>query len=866
VSIEILGADLRWPLFAAALALAALALFLRTRLRRSRSADGAAAAAPHRLTETIAVAAASLAALALVLLLVDRTVAFIMQEHVHAATAAPAGAEGTTFNEYRWVLLAPWGRAGLALGVVAALLVLILSWRAGARLTSPWRRVAVFGLRTGAVCSALILFLEPAVELRQVAREPNRVAIVVDDSRSMALREDPTGTSRSERARALLDASADTFSAWRGPHILDFYAFSEDLALTSEGALANAEPTGPGTLMRQALEQLRSRYRGRDLAGIVLVSDGIPTGDFAADIDTGPSRDFLRSLEARIHTVWVGRPGLRDIAVARVLADEFAFVRTVAKIKAVVRSTGYKKRRIAVTLSNDGVPLRQKWVEVGPGQTDVKVVFEFTPQRVGKYVYEISTPVASDEAVAENNTRSFVLRVIRDKIRVLQVAGQPSWDVHQLRQMLKQNPNVDLISFFILRTQDDVSLVPNQELSLIPFPTHELFQNELPSFDVIFLQNFEYMPYGIGVYLDNIRQYIETGGGMAMIGGALSFASGGYAGTPLAEAIPVHLPGGFRSPHNLLDTAMFKPQLTKQGRLHPITTLRYEVRDNQQAWSSLPELEGVNVVGPARAKATVLATHPRLKVKQRGRRRRTQPMPVMVASDYGKGRTLAVTTDSVWRWGFVGAAEPTRDGRHYYKFWENAIRWLIQDPDLEHLHVESDAVEYTPDSPPARLDVRLLGRDYTPLAGGEVELEILRGANPLKTEKVAEASLVLGDAGEASHHLERLQPGVYRVQAKARVDDQAVAATDIFLVREGSKEMDQPAADDDKLHAIATATGGRHLGRANELPSDLPFAEPRIVRVDRRSEVELWSRPALLFLAFFFLGLEWLVRQRSGYL
>ena len=84
-------------------------------------------------------------------------------------------------------------------------------------------------------------------------------------------------------------------------------------------------------------------------------------------------------------------------------------------------------------------------------------------------------PVAPNEAVTTNNTRSFVVRVIRDKIRVLQVAGSPSWDVRALRAMLKSNPNVDLISFFILRTQDSISLVPNDEMSLIPFPTRELF-------------------------------------------------------------------------------------------------------------------------------------------------------------------------------------------------------------------------------------------------------------------------------------------------------------------------------------------------------------------------------------------------------
>jgi uncharacterized membrane protein len=681
--------------------------------------------------------------------------------------------------------------------------------------------------------------------------------VLVDESRSMALRDDKDGPTRQQRARDLLEDSADTFAAWRERHHIDFYGFADALAPGSEQGVASAEPTGPATQVRQALEHARSRYDGRDLAGIVLVSDGVATDDFAEGASDGAARDLLRSLDTRVHTVWAGRPGLRDVAIARVNADEFAFVRTVVKVEVIVRSTGYGARRVPVTLSAEGKPMRQKWANLGAGQVEAKVEFEFTPPKVGKYVYEVATPVAADEAVAENNARAFVMRVIRDKIRVLQVAGQPSWDVHALRRMLKENPNVDLISFFILRTQEDLSLVPNDELSLIPFPTRELFLEELPSFDLIVLQNFEYAPYGIGVYLERIREYVEGGGGLAMLGGAHSFASGGYSGSPLEDALPVELPSPMRAPRDLLDTRMFRPVLTAQGEGHPVAALRYDQRDNQAVWSKLPELEGVNLVGDARKGAAVLAVHPTLTTPSRKR------MPVMVAGDYGEGRTLVVTTDTLWRWGFVAAADPTSDGRHYEKLWENAMRWLIQDPELRHLHVDSDQAEYSPQQT-VRLDVRLLDVDYSPLAGAPVTLTISRGADAGATEKVATATVVVGAQGEGSHLVPGLAPGVYRVRATAVMAGKPVEAQDIFLVREGSAELDRPAAEEKTLQAIAEVTEGRYLGKVGELPRDLPFDEPRIVRVDRRTDVELWSRPGLLVMALLFLGLEWLLRQRSG--
>src|SRR2546430_9531470 len=140
--------------------------------------------------------------------------------------------------------------------------------------------------------------------------------------------------------------------------------------------------------------------------------------------------------------------------------------------------------------------------------------------------------------------------------------------------MLKSNPNVDLISFFILRTQDDVSLVPNDEMSLIPFPTRELFEQQLPSFDLIILQNFEYLPYGIGPYLEDIRSYVEGGGGLAMLGGAQSFTSGGYFGTPVAAALPVELYGPVDS-RPVLGAQRVAPQLTQACILQPVTVPRY---------------------------------------------------------------------------------------------------------------------------------------------------------------------------------------------------------------------------------------------------------------------------------------------------
>lgn len=836
MEIALLTQNARLILVAVALVAGLVAVALRWRARRR---------------EGWAVVFGTIGITAALALVVERIVAFSVR------FAAPPG---VSFNEWRWVLLSPWGRPAMAMGVGAAVLTVVLAVTGTARERRPWRRALLCALRAGAAATALVLFLEPALELRHVTREPNHIAVVIDDSRSMELAEQRGGPSRAARAAELVAASAPTFERWRQTHHVDFYTFSDTLLPTAEEALRGAvPPRADATLMRKALEDVRARYDGEDLAGVVLISDGISTGRFQDGAEDGADADFLEGLGVHVHAAWAGRDGLRDFAIAQVNYDEFAFVRTVVKVEVVVRGTGFPERVLPVVLSRDGAPVRQAQVRVGGATAEARVTFEFTPERVGKYVYEVAVPVDDEEALRANNSRAFVLRVIRDKVRVLQVAGRPSWDERALRGFLKADPNVDLISFFILRTPDDIqAVVPSHEMSLIPFPTAELFEEELGSFDVIVLMNFEYGRYGIGPYLENIRKYVEDGGGLAMVGGDLAYSSGGYFDTPVGDALPVALLPPATDPARLISTDEFRPRLTPQGRRHPLMQLRFDASDNEARWNGLPALEGMNLVAEAKPQASVLAVHPYLKA------RGGKPMPVIATGEYGQGRSLAILTDSTWRWGFVAAGREGDDGRAYAKFWENGIRWLIRDPELEVLHVETDQAAYAPGTAP-RITARLVDKEYRPARGGEVTVTITRGP-PTRPELILERKLKTDDAGEAHLDVAPPEPGAYRVTARAAVGDRTATADDVFLVNPERAELEQPAAREDILRGIAEASGGRYLGAVSALPADLAFAPPRIVRVDRRSDVELWSRPWLFVLALAFLAGEWALRRRSGYL
>ncbi|HET6148747.1 MAG TPA: glutamine amidotransferase [Polyangia bacterium] len=764
------------------------------------------------------------------------------------------------FNDWRLALggLAHLGRVGVLLAIVVAAVAIGLSAvslieeRRG-----RWWLLLV--LRAAGIAACLIAVLEPALELRQIVHVANHVAVLVDVSRSMEVRPPDGGASRTERAAALVRRAAPRFAAWeQAGHRVDLYSFGEVLATATPESLAG-RPGGESTRIGEALAEVRARYAGRDLGAVVMVSDGIDTGRIGEGPLDVTTRNTIQALGAPIHTVGVGERSLRDVSVAAVLADEFAFVRTPVTVEAVIRQHGLPDRQIEVTLSRDGRPVMTRGVILRGDRSEERVSFDWLPDHPGNFVFQIATPVLAGEALASNNSQVFTVKVIRDRVRVLHLCGRPSWDQRFLRAMLRRDPNVDLVSFFILRTETDDQPWNRNELSLIPFPTFEIFEEQLKSFDLVIFQNFNFAPYGVEPFLPGVRDYVEEGGAIAMVGGDLSFASGGYGSTVLRDVLPVELPV---SPPGLSPTGgdrdvtvdAFRPRLTAEGRTHPVTSLVLDPRENEARWGKLPALDGINRVPRLRPGAAALLSHPTLHADG------GQPAPVLVVGDAGKGRSLALLTDSAWHWGFLSAGEGD-DGRAFQRFWENAIRWLVRDPALTLLRLELDRIEYRRSQPPS-VRIRAMHPDYSPAREVDVVVEVSATDSDPQAKPLKHLPTTTNQDGEAHVDLGALAPGAYRVVGRATLDGRAVTEDKTFVVRAEGRELEDVAFRDKVLREIADASGGSY--QAGEI-GDVAIAEPREVRVGRQRSIELWSSPIFLALGLLLLVTEWYLRRRAGH-
>lgn len=756
-----------------------------------------------------------------------------------------------SFDTWKLVSLSPvpvWALLGLVLALILG--VVLACW--GVRREATQRRWLLWSLRIVAGICALFFLLEPGLRRLQVARVKNRVAVLVDRSSSMGFPIEPRGPSRNEKVAATLQSLIPEMKQMEDRYAFETYGFEPELEPTTVEALRAQPPRGNRSDLFAALRAIKAGDSGgaRKLSGIILFSDGVDNADLASGLTERP-KQMLENLGVPVTTVAVGKGGLTDLAIEAVKVDDFAFVRNSITAEIEVHARGFADQGVSVVLKHLGQVVATKVVQFTTADETQTVKFTFTPDQTGRFVYTVSVPVYPDEVVAENNTRSFALKVIRDRMRVLLVAGRPSWDERFLRGVLRQDANVELISFYILRNQSDESgvLDDQRELSLIPFPREEIFHKKIDTFDVIVVLNFgnEDQQVSLQSFRDDIERYVQNGGAFAYLGGDRSFAEAQSALNPFEKVLPVSTAGPA-----LLEP--FVARLTPQGLRHPITLLASGGTSSESAWAALPAIPGLNLTRP-KPGATVLLTHPSAMVDG-------QLAPLLTISELGRGRSLAISTDGTWYWAFPSHAGGAST-RNYERFWNSALRWLVRDPDLTTLSITADPPSVEPGKP---IGVVVVARqpDYQSAPGAKVSVELIDANDG---HVVGQVNGVADAEGMVRLEFPPPAAGAYTVVGKATQGDKPLGeSSDAVAVRAIGPELADARVNAALLKDIAKATGGAFFDTASFSLADVPFREPPLVEVGRSKDQPLWDRWYWLTLLVTILGLEWAVRRRFGYI
>jgi hypothetical protein len=632
--------------------------------------------------------------------------------------------------------LLPWP----LLAALAAVLLALVAWAAWRRARGVWARLAA-----GAVLLAVLLNPQGVTERR--APLPDVAVVAVDESFSNTLADRPAQT------RAALDALRA--------------GVAEDPTVTLRVVPVADGAADRGTRLMGAVRQALADVPAERRAGVVALTDGrVHDGDtLSAD-----------ALGAPFHLLLTGDPEARDRRLMVEAAPAYGLVgrslETTVRLDDPALGDG---EPVTLTLRRDGQPAGTVTV---PANRSTSVTLPL--ERAGETVFELTSPAVPDDLTTVNDGAALTVTGVRDRLRVLLISGEPHAGERVWRNLLKADPNVDLIHFTILRPPFKDDATPLRELALITFPIQELFEQQLDNFDLVIFDRYSRRGLIPLRYLANVAKAVEDGGALLMAVGPEVTDPVSLYDTPLARVLPVELTRATAD-------GAFRPLPTPDGRRHPVTAGLPGAADGADGGPTWGPWARVIEASPTGGR-TLLAD-------AAGR-------PVLHLSRAGQGRVGLLLSDSAWLW-----SKGIQGGGPLAELLRRTAHWLMKEPDLEEdaltARAEGDALTITrrgmdPDTLPSTATVtdpaglshtvdladqgdgRAVGTLPAPLPGvytlsdGTMSDAVVVGApNPLETAEVAARAAPLDALAAATgggvHWLGREgMPEVRRVSADSR--------------------------------------------------------------------------------------------------
>ena len=431
--------------------------------------------------------------------------------------------------------------------------------------------------------------------------------------------------------------------------LLDRARITENRTAEIEAALAarpntqvhrievNDGPDDTGSLLMTALSEQLSKLPSERIAGIILLSDGL-----LHDLELAPE------LPAPLHLMLTGKKSDWDRRVTVKNAPAFAILDEEITLTLRIEDSGAAPATpviVPLIISVDGGPPQSYQV---PLNQDLSL--PITLPHAGRNIIQFETPKVAGELTDRNNSALVQINGVRDRLRVLLVSGQPHAGGRIWRNLLKSDSAVDLVHFTILRSPNKQDGVPVDELSLIPFPTRELFMEKIHDFDLIIFDRYKRRGILPALYLDNVVDYVRNGGAVLVAAGPDFASANSLYRSPLSNILPAE-------PTARVITKPLRPKLTAVGQKHPVTANLSSDKTEWGRW--LRQIE-----------VTQKSGH----ILMSGADER----PLLILDRQGEGRVALLASDHAWLWhrGFEGGG-PQRE------LLRRLAHWMMKEPDLE---------------------------------------------------------------------------------------------------------------------------------------------------------------------------------------
>lgn len=670
----------------------------------------------------------------------------------------------------------------------------------------------------------ILLIFQPTKKIYKKRGNPT-VAVLVDDSASMGT----VSMSGFENIKKKL--RTQLFKT--GGVDFHFFAFSADIKNFSEKEIRSLKPAGTRTDIIGALEKVKTGFLGKELDAIILFSDGNQN----VNADTNEILDELNNLKVPVYAVVPEKSDTRkNISISKVEIPDILFRNTAAVITAKINAVGFAGKKISIFLKSGGTTpqvLETKTIDI-TNDGSFEVMFNVTPEKAGMSNYSLVIPTYTDEKNLSDNTKQFILTAEPEKIRVLYLCGLPSFNYSFLRNTLKNDPNIELVSFVILRNPENVVPVSDSELSLIPFPINEIFSEEIFHFDMLIFDNFNYSKFPIQQqHLMNIKNFVtEYGKAFLVISGDTSLSI--YRNTPVAEILPVN-------PTPNMDYEKFQLNILQQE--HNIFKLSSDPAENTSILQNMPEFDGINI-STVRGKSIILAESKKSK------------HPIIAIAEEGKGRVMCIMTSSLWRIA-LGSENPY----NYVNFWSQSIKWLTNAASMKRVAIFVKKSYNIGDT--ASIKIKVRDEYFKPVNNAAVGLDVTLPNG--KRESFAVSPEI--ENGEYGTYIPLDSSGEYTLTAAAYNNKRFLGNDKAFLtVFNLSAESEDIFINDSLMNKIAGDTGGKFLSA-----EAFDFTELNIkphpaqhIKSNILYEVNVWNKPLTYIILIILFCTEWFLRRRIG--
>ncbi|HWE48714.1 MAG TPA: vWA domain-containing protein [Bryobacteraceae bacterium] len=741
-----------------------------------------------------------------------------------------------------------WLLVLLILAAAAGLAWLIRSKLAqAAPLVRSWRAWVIWGLQSLLAAILLVLLWQPAVTIAELKPQQNIIAVLVDDSRSMATVED--GSTRQAKAvKTLQDGVLDNLNKSFQTRL-----YRVDDVPARIDNLKDLETKAPSTRLGDSLKQLSDETSDLPIGAVILLSDG-------DDNSGGISADSISALRARhipVHTVGFGREHaqhdveLDDAVVApRALADS----RIAARVS--FHQRGYAGSKINLTVrdvsSGQNKLLASRAVTLGADGNLQTENLMFNIGGAGAKTLQIAAVPLAGEENAANNTLTRAVNVASAPRRVLYMEGEPRWEYKFIRQAEQDDRMVQIAS--IDRTSENKiyrqGIADPKELA-DGFPTKP---EDLFAYQGLIIGSVE-AGYFNPAQQEMIREFVDRrGGGLLLLGGQFALADGGWNASNLLDLLPTVLPAQAGTFHREADpkqgTTHTTSELAPAGLDNIITRLVDDPAANAEKWKKLPYLMDYEDPGTPKPGANVLANM----ITPEGKK-----LPLLTTENFGRGRTAIMATGGSWRWQM---SSPLGDTAHDL-FWQQLLRWLVSDTPGRvaasvpaQMLFDNGAITITADVRDAM---------YNPAADAKVEAHIL---GPSGVSALVEMAPVPDSPGQFQAAWSAPKVGAYLTEVTAQRHEAGAVkelGRDVltFQRMDGVAENFHTEQNRELLERLATQTGGQYWKPADlgKLAKAIPFSE---AGVTIRETKDLWDLP-LVFLVLLLLRFsEWWLRRKWG--